>query len=184
MVWATSSGVPARPAGMSERKPALASASLPVKRSIMGVSMRPGATALMRTPKAKASRAAAPVSPPTLRPCWRHGRRRRRQALLAGDRRDVDDGAGALGAHDPQLVLDAQQHAQHVGVEAIPHRFTASSRLGGAGAFHAGIVDRHVQPAEAGDGVCLAAGAHGSRHARIDSRNNSRQTGIVNASAA
>jgi hypothetical protein len=58
-----------------------------------------------------------------------------------------------LRLHDPQLVLEAQQRAKHIGVE---HRRVAVRRLLGDRprlALGAGIIDGDVEPAEAGDGV-------------------------------
>jgi hypothetical protein len=57
-----------------------------------------------------------------------------------------------LRLHDAQLVLHAQERAEHVGVE---HRCVAVRRLLGhrAGlAFGAGVVDGDIQAAEARDG--------------------------------
>src|SRR5207245_1623307 len=47
MVWAISSGVAARLAGIIERKPALASSLPPAKRSSMAVATGPGATEVL-----------------------------------------------------------------------------------------------------------------------------------------
>src|SRR5207244_3365998 len=64
MVWAISSGVPARLSGTPAIKPFFLSA-LPVNRFNISVSIGPGATALTRTPNAGASSAADFVSPST-----------------------------------------------------------------------------------------------------------------------
>ena len=64
IIWAISSGIPARLSGTPATKPAFFSA-VPVKRSSMPVSMGPGATTLTRTPNSAASRAADCVSPST-----------------------------------------------------------------------------------------------------------------------
>src|SRR3954471_6356797 len=62
-VAAISSGVPILPIGSSAITLARASALRPAKRSIIGVSMYPGQTALIRTFFAAYSRAAKRVSP-------------------------------------------------------------------------------------------------------------------------
>jgi len=36
---------------------------------------------------------------------------------MAIGRRDVDDAAAALGLHDPQFVLNAEERAEHIGIE-------------------------------------------------------------------
>src|SRR6266851_2842556 len=127
IVSAISSGRPARFSGTPATRPAFRSA-LPVKRSSIAVSIGPGATALTRTPNAAASSAA-----------------------LAHGRRQIDDAASSLRLHHPQLVLHAEQHAEHVGVEGggvavgglLGHR--AGLALG------AGVVDGDVEAAEPGD---------------------------------
>jgi hypothetical protein len=64
MIWAISSGLPIRLSGTVAASPAFLSA-LPVKRFSMSVSIGSGATMLMRTPDAAASRAADFVNPST-----------------------------------------------------------------------------------------------------------------------
>src|SRR5262245_28133550 len=64
MVWAISSGLPARLRGTPAIKPAFLSA-LPVTRFSIPVSTGPGATALTRTLNAAPSSAADLVSPPS-----------------------------------------------------------------------------------------------------------------------
>jgi hypothetical protein len=58
-----------------------------------------------------------------------------------------------LRLHDPQLVLQAQKRAEHIGID---HPCIAVGRLLGQRArfsFGAGIVDRDIQPAEAPDSL-------------------------------
>jgi hypothetical protein len=72
-------------------------------------------------------------------------------AHLAQHRRDIDDAATALLLHHADLVLHAQQHAQHIGIK---RGRVAGGGLFGDGArlaFRAGIVNGCIQPAEALD---------------------------------
>jgi hypothetical protein len=79
--------------------------------------------------------------------------RRAQTAFVAERRRQVDDAAAALAGHHPQFMLHAEQGAEDVGVEGggvalgglVGHR----SGL----AFGAGVVDRHIQPAEPRHGL-------------------------------
>src|SRR5471030_445555 len=75
-----------------------------------------------------------------------------RQADLAGDRRDVDDAAAALRNHYRQLIFQAEEDAQHVGVEdgVVVLDGLAGDRA--ADAFVAGVVDGDVEAAVAGHG--------------------------------
>ena len=75
-----------------------------------------------------------------------------RRAALTHGRRQIDDAAKTLRLHHPQLVLHAEQHAEHIGIEGsgVTVRALLGHRAGSA--FGAGIVDGDVEAAEPGDG--------------------------------
>jgi hypothetical protein len=76
-----------------------------------------------------------------------------RRAAMSHGRRQVHDAAAALRLHHAHLMLHAEQHAEHVGVEGGRVAFGGLLRHGAWLAFGAGVVDRHVKPAEAGHGL-------------------------------
>jgi hypothetical protein len=79
--------------------------------------------------------------------------RRGRTTHFAVRRRDVNDAAFTLRKHRPNLVLHAQKHAKHVGVEngLIAIGGYIRSRTGIA--HGASIVDGDVEAAETSDGL-------------------------------
>src|SRR5260370_37211527 len=68
-------------------------------------------------------------------------------------RRDVDDAPAPLWQHDPQFVLHAEQHAEHIGVEGVGVALYGLSDDQAPLALGAGIVDGGVDPAEPGYGL-------------------------------
>ena len=75
------------------------------------------------------------------------------EADETAERRAVDDGAAALGAHLAELVLHAGPHAAEVdGVDPVEQVGGFVGGVGGWG-LDAGVVERHVEPAERGDGA-------------------------------
>ncbi len=70
------------------------------------------------------------------------------EGVDAADRRDLDDVAGALRAHDRQRRLRHPQRAEHVGLD-LRAGFLLADLLDRAELAVAGIVDDDVEPAEA-----------------------------------
>jgi hypothetical protein len=79
--------------------------------------------------------------------------RRTRRASVSHGRREVHNAAAALRLHHAHFMLHAQQHAQDVGIEGgrVALRCLLRHRTGLA--LGAGVVDRHVEPAEASQGL-------------------------------
>jgi hypothetical protein len=73
-------------------------------------------------------------------------------ALMADDGGNVDDAAVSLRLHDAHLVLQAQQRAEHVGLESHGVIFGGLVHDRTGSAFDARVVDRDVDPSEAADG--------------------------------
>jgi len=75
------------------------------------------------------------------------------RSLMTIGRGDVDDTATTLSLHHTELVLHAQQRAEHIGVKgggiALGRLLQDQARL----AFAASVVDGCVDPAVAGDGL-------------------------------
>src|SRR5216684_3799503 len=73
--------------------------------------------------------------------------------LMTVGRGDVDDAAALLRRHHAQLMFQAEQHAEHIGVEgggvALGGLIDDQARL----ALGTGIVDGGIDPAEAGHGL-------------------------------
>jgi hypothetical protein len=66
--------------------------------------------------------------------------------MPAMDRRDVDDGAGATGAHAGHDVFGAQPRALQIDREhRVPFRLSHGGRV--EVRVHAGVVHEHVDPA-------------------------------------
>jgi hypothetical protein len=119
----------------------------------IGVSMVPGQIALIRIPRGAYSKAALRVRPMT--PClaaWYAARPGQPDESAEG--RAVDDGATAVVAHLMQLMLHAGPYAAKVDrvhpVEDFRRLISGVARWG----LDAGVVERHVQPAE-GVNRCL-----------------------------
>src|SRR5258706_597445 len=72
---------------------------------------------------------------------------------LSVRRCDVDDAPLTLRNHDPDLVLHRKQNAEHVRVEraAVARCILLDDRA--RLSFRGGVVDRHIQSTEAGDGL-------------------------------
>ena len=113
----------------------------------MPVSVGPGATALTRTPEPAASNL----------PTYFNGMLaadidgRALGALMTVGRGDIDDAARALGRHHAQLVLQAEQHAEHVGVEGGGIARCRLLNHWTGFAFGAGVVDHGIEAPEALD---------------------------------
>ena len=72
---------------------------------------------------------------------------------MSHGRREVHDAAAALRLHHAHLMLHAEQHAEHVGIESGRVALGCLLRHRTGLAFGAGVVDGHVKPAEAGHGL-------------------------------
>ena len=68
-------------------------------------------------------------------------------------RRNIDDAAAALRNHYPEFVLHTEQGAKHIGVEGFVVAFGGLVRHRTGLALCAGVVDRHIETTEAGDGL-------------------------------
>ena len=79
--------------------------------------------------------------------------RRGRAADFAVRRRDVNDAAFTLRKHSPNLVLHAQKHTKHIGVEdgLIVLGGYIGSRTGSA--LGASVIDGNVEATETSDGL-------------------------------
>ena len=78
----------------------------------------------------------------------RHINRSARCTRVPVGRRHIDDAPASLRQHHPQLMLHAQQHAEHIGVEGRGIAFSGLLRNGTRLAFGTGAVHRHVQSAK------------------------------------
>jgi hypothetical protein len=125
----------------------------------IGVSMVPGQIALMRNPARRVLQSGAGGQPDhsVLRRVVRSPPRKSDEAAEGGA---VDDGAAALGAHLTQLMLHARPHPAQV--DRIDPVEDLGRLVGGIAGrdLDAGVVERHVEPAERVDG-----GPHHGRHA-------------------
>ena len=141
-------GLPMRLSGTPATSPAFRS-SLPVNRFNIPVSIGPGATTLTRTPTP------LPQVPPTCQPFDRvlagHVNRGAGCTDLAVGGRHIDDAAATLRKHHAQLMLHAQQRAEHVGVEGGRVALGGLLRQGTGLALGARVVDGHIQPTESRD---------------------------------
>ena len=72
-------------------------------------------------------------------------------------RRNIDDGAAALSAHHPQLVLHAEERAEHIGIECRGVAVGGLLRHRAGLAFGPGAVDGRIQATEAREGLIGAA---------------------------
>src|SRR5271170_7971472 len=82
-----------------------------------------------------------------------HVNRRAGTADLTISGGDIDDAAFALRKHSPNLVLHAQQHAKHVGVEdrLIVLNGYIGSRADNT--FCASVIDGNIETSETSDGL-------------------------------
>ena len=150
MALAISSGCATRPSGTVETRPAFLSA-LPAKRLSIPVSVgrcyRINANARLRAFERRGFGE-------TLDGVLAGGiDRGATGASMAVGRGDIDDGAAALSEHHPQLMLHAEERAEHIGIERRGVAVGGLLRHRAGLAFGAGAVDGRIQTTEARDGL-------------------------------